>query len=61
MRNSEGGCGSMDISGGLLRGFLDDEVPFFAPTDDCHITAFIKRPVFRLIRKGKETNLEAVH
>lgn len=51
----------MDISGGLLRGFLDDEVPFFAPTDDCHITAFIKRPVFRLIRKGKETNLEAVH
>lgn len=42
MRNSEGGHGSMDISGGLLRGFLDDEVPLFVPTDDCHIIPFIK-------------------
>lgn len=53
----------MDVSHNLLRGFLDDEFPFFAPTGDCHIIAFINRPIFRLIRnrKGKETHLEAVH
>lgn len=63
MKNSYGGCGSMDISHSLLRGFLDDEVPFFAPTGNCHIISFVNRSIFRLIRnrKDKETHLEAVH
>lgn len=61
--NSYGGCGSVDISHRLLRGFLDDEFSFFVPIGNCHTVAFINRTIFRLIRnrKGKETRLEAVH